>query len=65
MNNKIKEYTVIGGNPLQDFLEKVNKAISEGWTPIGGVSSFMMDAKNDYERVFLTFFSQALVKYEE
>ena len=25
MNNKIKEYTVIGGNPLQSFVEKVSQ----------------------------------------
>jgi hypothetical protein len=32
------EYTIIQDNNLHNFIIKVNEAIKEGWTPVGGVA---------------------------
>ena len=33
----IREYAVVTGALLQDVVDDVNKRISEGWQPLGGV----------------------------
>ena len=61
---KIIDYTVITGNPKPEFIEQVKKAISGGWTPIGGVSFLQIDfPKKDNQTVLGFAFSQAFVKY--
>lgn len=34
---KAKDYRVTSGNGPSDLAERVNRLISEGWSPLGGV----------------------------
>jgi len=53
---KIIEYDVICGG-ANDFAEKVNTWIKNGWSPLGGVC---IDVRNLQAPIF-----QAMVKYEQ
>ena len=65
MDKKIIDYTLVSGNPKPDFLEKVKQAISDGWTPFGGVSFLQIDVPKINDQKLIGFmFAQAFVKYE-
>lgn len=49
------KYKIIEAHIDHVFVEMVNKAISEGWTPLGGVTVY----KNELGYVF---YAQALIK---
>ncbi len=51
----MEKYKIIEANIDYVFVEMVNKAISEGWTPLGGVTVY----KNGLGYVF---YAQALIK---
>lgn len=53
MNRPIIEYAVIAGHALWHLEREVNKAIVDGWEPLGGV-----------EHVLESSFAQAVVKYD-
>ncbi|HXI24225.1 MAG TPA: DUF1737 domain-containing protein [Pyrinomonadaceae bacterium] len=47
------KYTIVEGSNVKELVEKVNKAIQEGWKPQGGMAC----KGSDYDRVY-----QAMVR---
>ena len=43
MAREIREYTVVCGNRLEEFIRKCNSLLHIGWEPLGGVN------KGEYE----------------
>ena len=39
MSAALIEYDVVDGEDLDEFIAEVNKAISEGWVPLGGIAT--------------------------
>jgi hypothetical protein len=58
MEKKIKNYKVIQEEDLKQFEDLVEKALEEGWRPIGGVSVTQL-------AINLTRYHQAVVKNAE
>ena len=52
--NNLTSYTIIDGANLSQLIVRVNKAIQEGWKPIGGVTT--SESSN--------YFYQAMVRIE-
>jgi hypothetical protein len=48
------QYTILRSTKLEELIELVNQRISEGWIPLGGVSSSLT--------VGATMFCQAMTK---
>lgn len=59
IRNYIGEYAVLTSIDEQHLTNQVNKAISEGWTPFGGVSVSLSES-DDYRYVL---YAQAIVLY--
>jgi hypothetical protein len=62
---KVIEYKVVTGNPKARFEENVMEFISQGWQPLGGLTAVALEQPVKDGKVVATFFSQAMVKYEE
>ena len=66
MAETIKQYSITGSDNAQDFVNAINSAIKDGWTPIGGVSVAVVAQRGTKgkEPGFKSFWCQAMVKYE-
>ena len=62
MDKKIQDYQVIAKSPKPEFEQLCRTAISEGWTPFGGISFLQIDLpKINDQKMFGFIFSQAFV----
>ena len=43
------EYKVVQASPLSTLVEKVNDLISNGWEPLGGITTAGLDASTFYQ----------------
>lgn len=63
---KVSEYKVVCASTTPAFEEKVKEAISEGWQPLGGVSTLQMNMPVGGGNTAISLhLSQAMVKYEQ
>jgi hypothetical protein len=56
MENAVTEYFVIRSNKLDDLVKYVNKSLTEGWQPFGGICA-------DGNRRTVSLYYQVVVKY--
>ena len=56
MDSPVTEYFVIRSNKLDDLVKYVNKSLTEGWQPLGGIGV-------DGNRRTVSLYYQAVVKY--
>ncbi len=63
---KVSEYKVVTGNPLPTFEERIKTALSDGWQPLGGVSTLQLEVPpTQGQKLMAIVFSQTMVKYTE
>ena len=56
------EYKVIENENIDFLVKDVNKAINDGWKPMGGISSMMDKYYEDEELIYCSVFYQAMIK---
>lgn len=55
------EYNILTGNSSSELIEAVNKAIKQGWEPIGGVCVIVAQYAAPGEKGY-TFHQQAMIR---
>lgn len=58
----VMEYTIIFEVKIKKMIAQVNKYISEGWEPLGGISLTTSNTVLKGERVVVTSYCQAMTK---
>jgi hypothetical protein len=56
------EYTIVSAGRPNELITEVNQRIKDGWTPLGGVCAYVVDATKSYLDMG---YCQALVKLEQ
>lgn len=57
------EYQIVDADDLDELVEKVNKAIAEGWQPVGGVAVSHWPCDNHkFDNAFYWEYLQAMTR---
>jgi hypothetical protein len=63
VRTNIKDYQVITSIGIGSFLIEIKQMISEGWQPIGGISTTVANAASSEKYSSTIIYSQAMIKY--